>query len=216
MQRRTAIDRKQLLSSGVLAVAAGLLAGCVSLPGDDEAGDPAPAASSSAPSSPGQSAPAPAPAANAQLTPPGTRLKVGQKAVVPWEYGSSRGTIGITVTAIERGDVAAFKQRFGAKANGLVPYYIRYTVENVGGTDLANVGAPDLSAQLSDGSPTGVVLMGSLPECESGDADSGFSAAGARFQTCKLQAARTGSTITSAVFEDELGGYDDQEVVWSN
>lgn len=161
-------------------------------------------------SSPPPNRSAPPAAGNAQITPPGTKLKIGRKAVVPWEYGSTQGIIGITVTAIE-GDMAAFRQQFGAKANGLVPYYIRYTVENVGGTDLSNTGAP----RLSDGGPTGVVLIGSLSDCESGDADSEFTSTGVTFQSRRLQTARTGSTITSAVFEDELGGYDDQEVVWS-
>ncbi|WUH98430.1 hypothetical protein OHR68_33770 [Spirillospora sp. NBC_00431] len=224
MQRRNVINSKPLLRSSMLAaVAAGLLTGCFPFSDDDnESGEPparsgaSEATGSSAPSAPSAAASAPPAAGNAQVTAPGTKLKVGQRAVVPWEYGSTRGTIGITVTAIEPGDVAAFRSRFGAKAASLVPYYIRFTVENVGGTDLSNVGAPRLSAQLSDGSSTGVVLSGSLPDCESGDADGEFSTVGAKFETCTLQAARTGSTITSALFEDELGGYDDRELVWSN
>ena len=219
-QRRKVINRKQLLPSGmVAAAAAGLLTGCFSFPMDDkEADDPPSTPASSEPpasSAPSASAGAPPAGGNTQVTAPGTKLKIGQRAVVPWEYGSTRGTIGITVTAIEQGDAAAFRSRFGAKAASLVPYYIRFSVENVDGSDLSNVGAPRLSAQLSDGSSTGVVLSGSLPDCESGDADGEFSTPGARFESCTLQAARTGSTITTAVFDDDLGGYDDRELLWS-
>ncbi|MGH3243307.1 MAG: hypothetical protein ACRDNL_23210 [Spirillospora sp.] len=219
MHGRNVINRKQLLPAGILALAAAVvLTGCDALPGGDkEADDPPSPPTSSAPSSgtPTPASSVPPAAGNAQVTAPGTKLRVGERAVVPWEYGSTKGTIGITVTSIEPGDVTAFRSRFGAKAASLVPYYIRFTVENVGGTDLSNVGAPRLSAQLSDGSPTGVVLSGSLPDCESEDAGSEFTTVGAKFETCTLQAARNGSTISSALFDDELGGYEDQELVWS-
>jgi len=220
LRRSIAIDRKKILSTGVLSVAAaGFLTGCLPLPAgdDDEAGPastppPAPSAPPAA-SAPPTQAPA---AGNAQVTPPGTKLKVGQQAVVPYKYGSKTGTIGITVTSIAPADQAAFRQAFGAKAAGLTPYAIRYTVTNIGGTDLSYSGGPRLSAVGSDGRLTGVVLIGSLPDCRSGSADRNFTTPGTTFQGCRLQAARTGSTVAGAQFSEQNGGYGDAPVTWSS
>src|SRR5688500_19813917 len=71
-----------------------------------------------------------APAGDTTATPGGTKLKFGEQAVVP--YDVDEGTIGITVTAIEPGDQAAFEQKLGENAKGTVHFYVRYTVTNVG------------------------------------------------------------------------------------
>jgi hypothetical protein len=218
LRRSTAINRKKILSTGVLSVAAaGFLTGCLPMPGGDDDSEAAPGASAPPPA-PTASAPASQPpaAGNAQVTPPGTKLKVGQQAVVPYKYGTTKtGTIGITVTSIAPADAAAFRQSFGAKAEGLSPYAIRYTVTNIGGTDLSYAGGPRLSAVGSDGRLTGVVLIGSLPDCKSGTADRNFTAPGTTFEGCRLQAARTGNTVTGAQFSEQNGGYDDAPIVWT-
>ncbi|MEO3826544.1 hypothetical protein [Actinomadura sp. B10D3] len=196
---------------GVLMMsAAGLLTGCGAL-GED---DPVAAATPSSPapeeagqsSQPGQS--------NGQATPPGTRLEFGQRAVVPFDYGSKKGTIGITVTTIEKGDQSDFLRRFGSRAKGLTPYYIRYRIENVGGTDLSFTTAPSLTALDQDGRGTGVVLVGDLPGCERGEAGANFKTAGATIEGCRLQAGRGGTEVTSAEYNDSKGGYSDSPIVW--
>lgn len=57
--------------------------------------------------------------AEGDVTAPGTKLKVGDRAVLPFENTSDKkGTIAVTVTAIEKGteaDMAAF----GDKAKGM-------------------------------------------------------------------------------------------------
>ncbi|MGY5025026.1 hypothetical protein ACWGHQ_14225, partial [Streptomyces griseus] len=72
--------------------------------------------------------------ADGDVTAPGTKLKTGDRAVLPFRYTSDKqGTIAVTVTAIEKGaesDMAAF----GDKAKGMTPYFIKMKVENVGGT----------------------------------------------------------------------------------
>jgi hypothetical protein len=203
----------QFMASGALAVAAAtLLSGCGALGGDDQAAAPPPeppAPSSSAPAQDG----APA-AGNAEATAPGSKLKIGERAVVPYKLGAKTGTIGITVTAIEQGDKAAFAQRFGARAQGMDPYYIRYRVENVGGTDLSHSSAPTLSALGPGGGSTGAIVVGSMPGCERGRADSSFTTAGASYQGCRLQAARTGVQVSGVEYDDE-GGYQDSPITWS-
>ncbi|MFE9722263.1 hypothetical protein ACFYQ5_01285 [Streptomyces sp. NPDC005794] len=185
-----------------------------------------------APSSPAASTPAPASSepssesadpdngdggaapAEGDVTAPGTELKVGDRAVLPFEYTSSKkGTIAVTVTAIEKGaeaDMAAF----GDKAKGMTPYYVKMKVENVGGTDLSYASLK-LDGVLEGGSGTGVILIGDLPgKCDRESAPAEFTTKGASYETCSLSATKT-SPITAASF-DEGDAYSDSPVVWTN
>jgi hypothetical protein len=132
----------------------------------------------------------------------------------PYKSSSQTGTIGITVTAIERGDQAAFRQRFGSRAAGMVPYYIRYTIENIGGTDLSTASAPLLSGVAPDGGSTGTIGIGTMPGCERGTPGDDFAAASANYQACRRQAARTGGTVAGAEYDEDEGGYGDNPIVW--
>ncbi|MFC4004995.1 hypothetical protein ACFS2C_27720 [Prauserella oleivorans] len=150
----------------------------------------------------------------AKATAPGTELEVGETATVPFEYTSDKtGTIAITVTAIEQGQESGLAE-FGERAKGLVPYFIKYKIENVGGTDLSYANL-DLRAVTADGRSTGVVIAGDVPgKCESETADKDFTTAGATFETCNLQASRAGVEVTGAEF-DEGDEYSDNPVVWT-
>lgn len=176
-----------------------------------------PAASDSAaadPSSPsadtGDDGAAPA----GDVTAPGTKLKVGEKAVLPFKYGTEKkGTIAVTVTAIEKG-AEADMAGFGAKAKGMTPYYIRMKVENVGGTDLSYASLR-LRGELADGGPTGIVLIGDLPgKCDSETAPRDFKTKGASYETCSLSATKT-TPIAAASF-DEGDAYSDSPVLWTS
>ncbi|RSN62044.1 hypothetical protein [Actinomadura sp. WAC 06369] len=197
--------------------AALLLTGCVFPSSDDEpdaAPPPAqPAPATSASQNPAPQNPAPA-AGSAQATPPGTKLRIGQRAVVPYERAGTTGMLGITVTAIEPGDQAAFQQRFGAKAAGMTPFYIRYTVENVGGTDLSRSSAPLLTGVGPGGGGTGAVVIGTIPGCDRGRPDDAFAAAGAQYRSCRLQAARAGGSVAGAAYEEDA--YEDSPITWAN
>ncbi|MEV0405822.1 hypothetical protein [Actinoallomurus sp. NPDC050550] len=74
-------------------------------------------------------------------------------ATVPFTSGSSKGTIGITVTAIEKGspaDLSALK--LGDRVKGMVPYYIRYSLKKLGTTDLSFTSATQMGGLFPDGS----------------------------------------------------------------
>ncbi|WP_211301536.1 hypothetical protein [Murinocardiopsis flavida] len=146
-------------------------------------------------------------------TAPGTELKVGDKAVLPFEYTSDKkGTIAVTVTAVEKGTEADMAP-FGEKAKGMTPYFIKMTVENVGGTDLAHASLK-LNGVLAGGTGTGVVLMGDIPgKCDNEAAPAEFTTKGATYETCSLSAS-TGSPVTGAEF-DEGDAYSDGPVVWT-
>lgn len=204
-----------MFAAGLATVALGLSA----CGGDDEG--------SAAPDTPARTTPASseskgestAPAgddapAEGDVTAPGTELKVGDKAVLPYEYTSDKkGTIAVTVTAIEKGseaDMAAF----GEKAKGMTPYFIKATVENVGGTDLSYASLK-LSGVLEGGTNTGVVLIGDIPgKCDNEGAPKEFTTKGASYETCSLSAT-TGTPVTAASF-DEGDEYTDSPVVWTN
>ncbi|MEW1891166.1 hypothetical protein [Streptomyces sp. IBSBF 3010] len=178
--------------------------------------------SASAPASPAPSTESPSadPSDDAGSKPsgdvaaPGTKFKVGDRAVVPFKYGTSKeGTVAITVTAIEKGTEADMAP-FGDKAKGMTPYYIRMKVENVGGTDLS-YSSLRLRGNLAGGAPTGVILIGDLPgKCDSETAPRDFTTKGASYETCSLSATKT-DPIAVASFE-EGDAYRDSPVIWSN
>ncbi|MEU3052496.1 hypothetical protein [Streptomyces griseus] len=148
------------------------------------------------------------------VTAPGTKLKVGDRAVLPFRYTSDKkGTIAVTVTAIEKGaesDMAAF----GDKAKGMTPYFIKMKVENVGGTDLSYASLK-LDGVLDGGAGTGVILMGDIPgTCDRETAPRDFTTKGASYETCSLAATKT-APVTGAEF-DEGDTYSDNPVVWAN
>ncbi|UMP05234.1 hypothetical protein [Amycolatopsis sp. EV170708-02-1] len=202
-------DRIALSATGCAAVL--LLSACG---GEEKGGSPAPAPSP-APTSAPASSPATSgtvPVSNADATAPGTSLKVGERAVVPFKYGNDKsGTIAITVKAIELGpkeDLASY----GEKAKGMTPVYIRMTVENVGGTDLT-YSTVRMRAVGPDGKSTGVIITGETSACQSESAKKDFKTAGATYETCELQAIRDGGELGGAEFNDG-DGYKDDPIVW--
>ncbi|WP_326700371.1 hypothetical protein OG909_25645 [Streptomyces sp. NBC_01754] len=191
--------------------------------GGDEAGPAkeSPTASAEASSTPQERTPASdegteekdVPAAE-DVTKPGTKLKIGDRAVLPFTYGTSKkGTIAVTVTEIEKG-AEADMAKFGDKAKGMTPYFIRMKVENVGGTDLS-YSSLKLDGVLEGGGGTGVILIGGLPDkCDSKSAPADFKTKGASFETCSLSATKT-APVSAAEF-DEGDAYSDDPVVWGN
>ncbi|MEO3875773.1 hypothetical protein ABGB18_43920 [Nonomuraea sp. B12E4] len=209
-----AILRRAL--AGILSVATIAIAGCGSLqpPVEDRARAEFPAQESSAPAE--QDEPAEpetteqksGQATRAETTATGTRLKAGQRAVIPYR----KGTIGVTVTDVEKGDPADLLRQYGQRAKGITPYYIRFTIENVDGTDHSYSSGPILSLVTADGGGTGAVLTGTMPDCDRESAPQGFSEVGASFESCRLAGARTGVAIVGAKFAD--ADYREEPVVW--
>lgn len=148
------------------------------------------------------------------MTPPGTTLAVGQRAVIPYDDSIDKGTIALTVTAIEVGDQAGFEAKFGEDAKDTTPYYIRYTVENLGGTDLSGKVGPTFQARLTDGTGTGVFIMGDLPPgCANRLSPRDFTKPGAKYENCQLRAASTNDQIVAVEYEG-TGDYGDKPLIW--
>lgn len=130
--------------------------------------------------------------------------------MVPWQDGY----ISITVTAVESGDTDAFRKAYGADAEGMQPYYVRLTLENLGGTDLSVKNPPQVRAALPDGSGTGTFLTGSIEACETTLTPGSFTKVGAKFETCELDAAASGDQIAGARYDQ--GDYDEKPILWKS
>ncbi|HEY6740317.1 MAG TPA: hypothetical protein VI076_15845 [Actinopolymorphaceae bacterium] len=150
-------------------------------------------------------------AGSSELTKPGTELKVGERAVLPYDDG----VVAVTVSAVEKADKAAFVAKFGDRAKDIVPYFIKYEVEFVEGKDLAYSSGPRLDLQTADGGRTGAIVSGEMEGCERESAPKEFDSPGASFETCRLAGASPDVQITGAKFEDEEP-YEDSPIVWAN
>ncbi|WP_103508680.1 hypothetical protein [Streptomyces sp. SM13] len=219
------MHKRRVVSAASLAVISFALSACTGDDGESAAKEsPAASASASAPASSEPSSESPtddtgdsgnggeAPAGD--VTAPGTKLKTGDRAVLPFRYTSDKkGTIAVTVTAIEKGtesDMAAF----GDKAKGMTPYFIKMKVENVGGTDLSYASLK-LDGVLDGGAGTGVILMGDIPgKCDRETAPRDFTTKGATYETCSLAATKA-APVTGAEY-DEGDTYSDNPVVWTD
>ncbi|UMP05233.1 hypothetical protein [Amycolatopsis sp. EV170708-02-1] len=141
---------------------------------------------------------------------PGSTLKVGERAVVPFEDAGKSGTIAITVKSIDIGpkeDLAEFKN----KGEGTLPVYVRMVVENVGGTDLSGTSV-SVRALGPDGKSTKVVMANSTAACKGGEAAADFTTAGATYETCKTEGVKDGDEVGGVAFRD--GEYQDDPITW--
>ncbi|MFI2610781.1 hypothetical protein [Kitasatospora sp. NPDC018619] len=144
-------------------------------PSSAAATTPAASGSASAPAGGASgTAAAPAPAGSAPAA--GTTLKLGDTATIPFSSGSTKGTIALAVTSIEKGDPADLAAlNLGDKAKGLVPYYIHYKVTNAGSTDLSFTSVNHMKGLLADGTEAQeLMVIGSFAKCKSESLPKGF------------------------------------------
>ncbi|MFD7261228.1 hypothetical protein [Streptomyces sp. NPDC059874] len=170
--------RTTLATVGLAVVGTMVLTGCKN--GNE---DPAPAqptasatGSPSAPASPsaaGSEAPAGAPG----MAKSGQTFKIGESAQIPFEYTKdTKGEIALTVIAIEQGNPADLDPlKLGDKVNGKVPYYIRYTIKNIGTTDLSYSSVGHIKGLLGDGTEAqGLSIIGKFEKCPHESLPKGF------------------------------------------
>jgi hypothetical protein len=194
----------------VVAATAGLL---LSACGSETTGTAAPASTETTTKETTSTTSAAPVASGGDVTAPGTKLKVGARAVLPYASSGKNGTIAVTVTAIEAGakeDLA----KFGDKAKNITPFYLRVKVENLSGTDLSytSVSVRGLGA---DGKGTGVIISGDTAKCDASSAPKTFSTAGATYETCVLSGAPDGLAVAAAEY-NRGDGYDKSPVLWQS
>ncbi|MET9696859.1 hypothetical protein ABZY31_08040 [Streptomyces sp. NPDC006529] len=176
--------RTTLAATGLAVVAVLALSGCKS--GNEEADAAKTTAPSAQPSqsaqqpgastAPSASASAPAAGGSGATATAGQKFALGEQAQFPFTSGSTKGTITLAVTAIEKGqpaDLAPFK--LGDKVKGMVPYYIRYQVKNVGTTDLSFASVGHIKGHLGDDSEAQeLTVIGKFEKCPNNSLPKGF------------------------------------------
>ncbi|MEU3574523.1 hypothetical protein AB0E96_39880, partial [Kitasatospora sp. NPDC036755] len=145
---------------------------------------------------------APAPAGSAPAA--GTTLKLGEAATIPFSSGSTKGTIALAVTSIEKGDPADLASlNLGDKAKGLVPYYVHYSVTNAGGTDLSYTSVNHMKGLLADGTEAQeLMVIGSFPKCKSESLPKGFTN-GQSATSCAVAMSPEASKVAGAEYWGE-------------
>lgn len=252
---------RPLAALGAVAVVAGLTAcgGGVSVSGATGTGSgsssassttssasPSSSATSSSSSSSSSSAATPTRSGDTAgtpgtLTPPGTKLKVGQSAVIHTNRSSDTAdpkyyetTMQMTVTKIEKGSEADLsKLQNAAKYKGQTPYYITTTAKLLSTKGANNLGAsvPSVEGTLKDGTEaTKLIVFGQLGSCDTksfdteGSGDSLRIPVGAEGTGCTILLAPTGDEVTAATYENNRfseanysdNKYRDNPIVWSN
>jgi hypothetical protein len=146
------------------------------------------------------------------MTRPGTRLRFGQRAIVPVRHYNSfsrtyfEGVISITVEPIRRTAASKIEGNFDEKSRALLKgrtaYYARVVITNVAGTSLS-VPTPTLKAYRSGRRHSEIALIGGeLPECPEPSAPESFHRKGGRWVTCALAVSSAASPIRSFEFDD--------------
>lgn len=153
-----------------------------------------------------------------QLTPPGTKLKLGQDAVIAWHPRQDTvAALDVTVTRIERTtyDKSFQGWNVGSKLAATTPYFARAVVKNVSGTDLGPIPVP-LWGQQDNGT-----LVGTLPfdkrtfaPCHPAKLPKTFKP-GAKTDLCFVFTISPGQDLASVTFQPlDSAGQQLQGITW--
>ncbi|MFC6715232.1 hypothetical protein [Branchiibius cervicis] len=174
------------------------------------------------------------------VTPPGTKLKVGQAAVIHTNRGDDpkdpkyyETTIELSVAKIEKGSEADLsKLENAAKFKGQTPYYITVNAKLLSTKGASNLGVsvPSVDGTLKDGSEAqSLIVFGQLGPCDSksfkatGSGDNLTIPVGATATGCTIVLAPSGDEVTGATYDDSRWNYEnysdnkyrDDPIVWS-
>lgn len=154
---------------------------------------------------------------DAELTPAGTALAVGDQAVVPFEDADEPGVVGITLNALDQGtieDLADFE--IEEDISTFTPFYARLTIENLGDTDLPFVN-PTSALVLDDGAQESraLILFAGFDTCQSESAPSDFGP-GATLETCVAYLSSTGAVEALAYTDiNDQVDYFESPITWT-
>ncbi len=207
------IARSGLAWMVAMALAVAALAGC----GSTISGTAEPAPGVGGPTTTAPTSAGPTTPFDGTKTAPGTKLKIGEAAVVDVKGSKGIGVVKITPTAIERGaisDLSNFKMNDEDK--GKTPFYLRLTIEYMGGADLSFAGIDANIDGLDDrGQETGeVVLIGTFDKCDSNNPPRGWTT-GQPFQSCKTFLLGGTGELTGARYSESGTPYRDGPVTWT-
>ncbi|MFC3452534.1 hypothetical protein [Amycolatopsis speibonae] len=158
---------------------------------------------------------------------PGTKLKFGEQAIVPFYSRYAKGVVGLTVTveSVKAPDADVdglpLKEEDKAKLRGKNFFFVHEKLTNIDGTNLAEVTVPTLTAKTRSGGWPGSLLgMGKadVAGCEDQNfAPKDFSVKGAVFESCQLHFGVASDPITSLAYTSQpYESADSRSVTWRN
>ncbi|WP_436772527.1 hypothetical protein [Yinghuangia sp. YIM S09857] len=152
----------------------------------------------------GEATPTPVDPARFPPAAPGTELKVGEPAVIPFEDGDQTGVVQVTVTAIEKGaieDLTSAGIDVKDEDRSATPYYVRATFKNVSAADLSHSHPtiPFTALDASDRNLGHTMIFGKFDKCEAPDTD--MFTNGAEATGCKVYLAPPGATVASVTYD---------------
>ncbi|TIC79653.1 hypothetical protein E8D34_11740 [Nocardioides sp. GY 10113] len=154
------------------------------------------------------------------LTPPGSRLRLGQSAVVSYAAGAGEGRVRIAVDQIERGAPEDLTELdLGEQAEGYVPYYVRFSVTGVAGSRTMADRSINESVRgvLDDGAAAQTLyVIGDWDHCTAVTFPSGFRD-GRSISSCVPYLAREPRAVAAAQYAPPTGAYSNAEgspVTW--
>lgn len=167
-------------SLATLAVIALVAAGCGGSGDDNDkaasASTPAPTTAASDPANTAtpEATPTEEPASgggDTALTPLGTKLKVGEPAVIAYEDASNhkKSTIRLTPEKIDKGTIDDFKNiELDGKQKDSVPYYATIKVENIGKKDLSGASPATYINAVDDRGQdqNEIIFFGTFQRCD--------------------------------------------------
>jgi hypothetical protein len=206
----------------VACAAALILAGCSSTV-QGQAADDAPAAEEAEPaaaSTPATSTPSGGGGGGGggELTPTGTKLRVGQTAVVEYETKSlSKVTtkLAITVKSVQKGSIDDLKGfNLDAQTKVSQPFYVTVSFKNVGGKPMEPGGIFGLiNAHNTTGDELNqLTLLGDFPKCQGTPPKT--LGPGKAFTQCDLYVAPAGQDVKEVVFAHYVE-LDETEITWT-
>ncbi len=147
---------------------------------------------------------------NDQTVKPGTKLKFGEQAIVPFYSAYAKGLIGLTVTveSVKAPDAdidgLPLKDEDKTKLRGKNFFFVHTSMVDIDGSNFEGVWAPTLTASTRSGGWPGTLLgLGdiSVTGCDKGStAPSDFSAKGAKFDSCQLYFGTASDPTTSLAY----------------
>jgi hypothetical protein len=150
---------------------------------------------------------------NDQTTKPGTKLKMGQQAIVPFHSRYATGLMGITATveSVKAPDADIDKLPLGdedkGKLRGKNFFFVHISMVNIDGANFADIQPPNLTAGTRSGGIPGILLgLGdvSVTGCDDTTfAPKDFSTKGAKFDQCALRFGSPSDPITSLQYTNQ-------------
>lgn len=148
-----------------------------------------------------------------RTTKPGTKLRFGQQAVVPFYSYYDKGLLAVTVTVDSAPapdadiDSLPLKDEDKAALRGKTFFFVRQHLVNLDGTNLAEIWAPTLEASTRSGGWPGTLLGvgdNSVTGCDDpSTAPSDFATPGATFDTCTLFFGTASDPIISLAYTEK-------------